>query len=232
MYSELIDFFHVWNHKSSIAKEIGFLEPLSPKAQEIVVNEVQNKTHDYYQDGLTAVMAECYKKLKKNGFLVFSYHDRDFDSWMAVLRSVFTAGYSLYKAYPVQSETRTGAHTSGKNSVGIDIMLICKRESAPSEDLFDLKRVIDESLEETAGLLEKLEAVDAEITLPDAQNVVLGVLFSKVPHAVFGIEEKRSAVIDAARELWNQLTPETFGVSITERREGWWSKMFKEKWNR
>ena len=232
MYSELIDFFHVWNHKSSIAKEIGFSKPLSPKAQEIVVNEVQNKTHDYYQDGLTAVMAECYKKLKKNGFLVFSYHDRDFDSWMAVLRSVFTAGYSLYKAYPVQSETRTGAHTSGKNSVGIDIMLICKRESEQTEDLFDIKRAIDESLEETARLLEKLQAVDAEITLPDAQNVVLSVLFTKVPRDVFSIMRKRSAVIDAARKLWNQLTPETFGVVITERREGWWSMMFKEKWNR
>ena len=79
MYSELIDFFHVWNHKSSIAKEIGFAEPLSPKAQEIVVNAVQNKSHDYYQDGLTAVMAECYKKLKKNGFLaVFEALDLGF----------------------------------------------------------------------------------------------------------------------------------------------------------
>ena len=232
MYSELIDFFHVWNHKSSIAKEIGFAEPLSPKAQEIVVNAVQNKAHDDYQDGLTAVMAECYKKLKKNGFLVFSYHDRDFDSWMAVLKSVFAAGYSLYKAYPVQSETRSGAHTSGKNSVGIDIMLICKRESEPSEKTFDIKCAIDESLDETARLLEKLQTADAEITLPDAQNVVLGVLFTKVPRDVFDTEERRSAVIDAARELWNSLNHETFGVVITERREGWWSKMFREKWNR
>ena len=148
------------------------------------------------------------------------------------MRSVFSAGYSLYKAYPVQSETRTGAHTSGKNSVGIDIMLICKRESVSSEHLFDVKHAIDESLEETARLLEKLQSADAEITLPDAQNVVLGILFSKVPHDVFSVEEKRRAVIDAARELWNQLTPETFDVIITKRREGWWSKMFKEKWNK
>lgn len=232
MYSELIDFFHVWNHKSSIAKEIGFAEPLSPKAQEIVVNSVQNKSYDYYQNGLTAVMAECHKKLKKNGFLVFSYHDRDFDSWMAVLKSIFAAGYSLYKAYPVQAETRSGAHTSGKNSVGIDIMLICKRESGSSKEEFDVKLSIDESLTETARVLEKLQTVDAEITLPDAQNVVLSVLFTKVPYDVFCSEEKRSAVIDAARELWHNLNPETFGVAITERREGWWSKMFREKWKK
>lgn len=232
MYSELIDFFHVWNHKSSIAKKIGFAEPLSPKAQEIVVNVVQNKSHDYYEDGLTAVMAECYKKLKKSGFLVFSYHDRDFGSWMAVLKSVFIAGYSLYKAYPVQSETRSGAHTSGKNSVGIDIMLICKRESVASQESFDVKRAIDESLEETARLLEKLQTVDAEITLSDAQNVVLGVLFTKVPREIFCETEKRNAVIDAASALWRNLNPQKFGVVITERREGWWSKMFREKWTR
>ena len=111
-------------------------------------------------------------------------------------------------------------------------MLICKRESEPSEKTFDIKCAIDESLDETARLLEKLQTADAEITLPDAQNVVLGVLFTKVPRDVFDTEERRSAVIDAARELWNSLNHETFGVVITERREGWWSKMFREKWNR
>ena len=43
MYSELIDFFHVWNYKSSIADKIGFREPLSPKENEIIVNSVAGK---------------------------------------------------------------------------------------------------------------------------------------------------------------------------------------------
>ena len=232
MYSELIDFFHVWNYKSSIANELGFTEPLSPKAQEIVVNVVQKKSYDYYRDGLTAVLTECHKKLKKDGFLVFSYHDRDFDSWMAVLKSVFSAGYSLYRSYPVQSETRTGAHTSGKNSVGIDIMLVCKRESDKQDGAFDISRAIAETMDETAGTLEKLQAVDAEITLPDAQNVILSTLFSKVPNCILTDANRFNNVVDAARQLWTRLNPESLGVVITERREGWWSKMFKEKWNR
>ena len=37
MYSELIDFFHTWNHMSNIGKELGFESPLSPKSEEIIV---------------------------------------------------------------------------------------------------------------------------------------------------------------------------------------------------
>ena len=54
----------------------------------------------------------------------------------------------------------------------------------------------------------------------------------KVPRDVFCAVRKRNAVIHAASELWHNLNPQTFGVIITERREGWWSKMFKEKWIR
>ena len=232
MYSELIDFFHVWNHKSSLAKEIGFSESLSPKSQEIVVNAIQKKSHDYYQDGLTAVMTECYKKLKKDGFLVFSYHDTDFESWMAVFKSIYAAGYSLYKAYPVQSETRSGAHTSGKNSIGIDIMLICRKDNEINEEDFQIDRVMRDSLDETAKMLEELQEVDAEITLPDAQNMILATTFTKISHKCFSDSIRQAIIINEVRTLWNELDMETFDINIAEKREGWWSKMFKEKWNK
>ena len=128
MYSELIDFFHVWNHYSSIADQIGFTTELSPKDSEIVVNTIAGKDYCYYQNGITSVLSECNKKLKQNGYLVFSFHDKSIDSWLAVLDSISSAGFSIYKVYPVQSETRTGAHTSGKNSIGIDIMLVCQKK--------------------------------------------------------------------------------------------------------
>lgn len=232
MYSELIDFFHVWNHKSSIADELGFSEPLSPKSQEIVVNTVQNKSHDYYRSGLTAVLKECHRKLKKEGFLVFSYHDRDLDSWLAVLTSIYDAGYSLFKIFPVQSETRTGAHTSGKNSVGIDIMLVCKREECGGDAAIDIETAKNESLTDAASMLEQLQAVGAEITFPDAQNILLADFFTRVPASAFRALELRNQIIRAVSSLWSELDPGALGVTITERREGWWSRLFREKWSR
>ena len=76
---------------------------------------------------ITAVLSECHKKVKKDGYLVFSFHDKSLDSWLAVLESIYSAGFYLKKCYPVQAETRTGAHTSNKNSIGIDLMLVCQK---------------------------------------------------------------------------------------------------------
>ena len=75
MYSELIDFFHVWNYESSLSIDLGFVQPLSPKQNEIIVNPVAGKTYQYYQDGITEVFSQCYQKVKQDGYLVFSFHD-------------------------------------------------------------------------------------------------------------------------------------------------------------
>lgn len=137
MYSELIDFFHVWNYQSSISEQIGFTTELSPKNNEIIVNSVAGKDLKYYQDGITSVFSECCKKVKKEGYLVFSFHDNSFDSWLAVLNSIYTSGFALVKCFPVQSEARTGAHTSNKNSICIDIILISKKRN---KDAFSITK--------------------------------------------------------------------------------------------
>ena len=185
MYSELIDFFHVWNYKSSLAKDIGFIEPLSPKSNEIIVNSVAEKDFNYYQNGITSVFSECYKKLKSSGYLVFSFHDKSLDSWLAVFESIHNAGFSLNTCYPVQSETRTGAHTSNKNSIGIDLMLICQKRQVACEQITDfIEKDIDTALENTRQyiltVLDKLQKVEAELTVPDIQNIAIAKFFSEL----------------------------------------------------
>ena len=118
----------MWNYKSSLSNKLGFTQPLSPKEAEIIVNSVQGKTQGDYQRGLTKVFSECNKKLHSNGYLIFSFHDKSIESWMSILNSVDEAGFVLVKSYPLHSETRTGAHTSNKNSIALDIMLICKKK--------------------------------------------------------------------------------------------------------
>lgn len=233
MYSELIDFFHVWNYKSSIASELGFIEPLSPKLNEIIVNPIANKDFSYYQDGITSVFSECYKKLKNNGFLVFSFHDKSLDSWIAILNSISESGYKLVKCFPVQAETRTGAHTSNKNSIGLDIMLICQKDklsntkttyTISSSILENTRKAVIESLEE-------LQYAEAEVTMPDIENIYISKFFTFIPnYNNFDNLSKEELKKNLEVEL-NNLDEIANNFSITEKRNGWWSELYKQKWD-
>lgn len=236
MYSELIDFFHVWNYQSSIAGSIGFTEPLSPKSEEIIVNSVAGKSFDYYQQGLTSVLTECYKKVKQDGFLVFSFHDKSLDSWLSVLESIVNSGFKLVRCYPAQAETRTGAHTSNKNSIGIDIMLVSKKslakEDCDSNDADkDLEMALAATKKSLLKTLDRLQAVEAEITVPDIQNIAIAEFFSQLPSAYLAQEDRRAQAVASLSAFLNSMETIAERYEITEKRNGWWSEMYRKKWD-
>ena len=236
MYSELIDFFHVWNYYSSISKQIGFTTELSPKEEEIVVNTKAGKDVQYYQDGITAVFAECHKKVKDGGYLVFSFHDKSIDSWLAVLNSIYTAGYYLYKIYPVQAETRSGAHTSGKNSIGIDIMLVCQKKSlTPIQlQLVDenrLESIVSETKRQVISFIERFQSVEAELTIPDIQNMTIAVYFAQIKDFHSYDLISRQYILHELQLLLNNLEELTDGFEITKKRDGWWAELYRQKWD-
>lgn len=235
MYSELIDFFHVWNYQSSIAAQLGFVTELSPKSEEIIVNPAAGKDFNYYQNGITAVLTECHKKVKDNGYLVFSFHNKSLDSWLAVLESINSTGFVLNKCYPVQSETRTGAHTSGKNSIGIDIMLVSKKiQCAPAQLILATEDMVKTALQntrtKTIEILDRFQKVSAELTAPDIQNIAIALFFTELPN-YYAFDEISKQ--NTRQELLNLLT-NIEGIAgdfeITKKRNGWWSELYRQKW--
>ena len=236
MYSELIDFFHVWNHKSSIAKELGFTTPVSPKQNEIVVNSVTGKDFQYYQDGITAVLAECHKKVKDDGYLVFSFHDKSLESWLAVLESIYASGFCLKKVYPVQAETRTGAHTSNKNSIGIDLMLISQKVSVVPEQMSMVTdEIIEKALSETRNyvvdVLERFQKVEAELTSPDIQNIAIAEFFAVLQNYYLYDINSKAIILKKLQDFLDNIE-EIFGdFEITKKRNGWWSELYRQKWD-
>ncbi len=233
MYSELIDFFHVWNYKSSIGKSLGFDTPLSPKIEEIIVNKVQGKTQKDYKRGLQEVFTECNRVLKNNGYLIFSFHDKSIDSWKSILDSIDSSGFYLIKSYPLHSETRTGAHTSNKNSIALDIMLICKKKNSKFDVEYIEKKeeIIKESKINTLNIIKRLENVNAEITILDIENIYIAnffeVMVEKNVDYANGIQK---CFGDLKQEISN-LDVILDNVKVTKKRSGWWSELYKKKWN-
>lgn len=236
MYSELIDFFHVWNYNSSIANEMGFTEPLSPKSNEIIVNPVVGKDFRYYQKGITEVLAECYKKVKKDGYLVFSFHDKSLDSWLAVLESVFEAGFYLKKCYPVQAETRTGAHTSNKNSIGIDLMLVCQKLSNPSVQIAmvtndTIEAALSITREYLVNILERFQSVEAEFTLLDIQNIAIAEFFVAIKNYHLYDYTSKRLILERLQTFLENIEEVSGNFEITKKRNGWWSELYRKKWD-
>lgn len=236
MYSELIDFFHVWNYYSSLADEMGFTEPLSPKTNEIIVNTVAGKDFTYYQNGIQSVFEQCYKKLKSDGYLVFSFHDKSLESWLSVLESIYSAGYNLVKVYPMQSETRTGAHTSNKNSIGIDIMLVNRKTDRGNIQLKlitsdFLDEVVKSARKQVISALERLQNVEAEITIPDIQNIAIGEFFVQLKNYSDYDNLTKMAIINTLRGFLDSIEGLAQSFDVTKRRNGWWSELYREKWN-
>jgi len=236
MYSELIDFFHVWNHKSSISEEIGFTSKLAPKSDEIIVNSTAGKDFEYYKNGITAVLTECHKKLKPEGYLAFSFHDKSIDSWLAVLESIFSAGFILEKVYPVQSETRTGAHTSGKNSIGIDIMLIskkAKRYASIKQKITDdrIKEIIEKTRKDILSFLECFHQAEAEITAPDIQNMEIAIYFMHIKNYLDYDMPSKQKIINTLLDLLENIKDFVGDFEISEKRKGWWSELYRELMN-
>ncbi len=233
MYSELIDFFHVWNYNSTLASELGFAKPLSPKEPEIIVNSVRGQTQKDYEKGLVSVFSECNKKLKSNGFLIFSFHDKNIESWLSILNSIDQSNYSLIKTYPLHAEARTGAHTSNKNSIALDIMLICRKQN--NVHMIELnekvhKEIIKTSYMETESIISRLLNVNAEITVPDIENIFISQYFSIATGKGISYKSLISDGLDDLLICTGGLKDYFSKYNISERRIGWWSELYKKKW--
>lgn len=230
MYSELIDFFHVWNHTSEYGKCIGFSSPLTMKEEEIIVNTTRKLTHDNYQEGLQSVFKEVNRVLKKDGFLVFSFHDKDLESWYSVINSLINSRYQLKAAYPLHAETRTGAHTSNKNSIAFDIILISQKCDIKNEVYDSLDCIIKQAIEKTEGYVIRLNSVNAEVTIPDIENIFLSQFFINIMKSNFKDKINDDDTKERLKESLKSIEDIFSKYQVTETRSGWWSELFKSKW--
>lgn len=139
-YSELADFFHVWLRLALRSRYPHFESEYTPKAVEVVVNPVRNPSEPdhFYQKLLTECWREAGRILKPSGILAFTFHHSEDEPWVAVLESLFQAGFYLEAAYPIRSDETKGEGakpgTFGSQLIEYDIIHVCrKRVDDPQE---------------------------------------------------------------------------------------------------
>jgi putative DNA methylase len=131
-YSELSDFFYVWLRLALKSKYPDvFGAEFTPKAMEVVANRARepDDADGFYQRLLTQCWREAHRILKPSGILAFTFHHSEDDPWVAVLESLFDAGYYLEATYPIRSDETKGEGEFGSKTIEYDIIHVCRKRT-------------------------------------------------------------------------------------------------------
>lgn len=131
-YSELSDYFYVWLRLVLKSKYPDIFGPeFTPKAMEVVANRAREPedADGFYQRLLTQCWREAHRILKPGGILAFTFHHSEDEPWVAVLESLFNAGYYLEATYPIRSDETKGEGEFGSKTIEYDIIHVCRKRT-------------------------------------------------------------------------------------------------------
>ena len=131
-YSELSDFFYVWLRLALKGKYPDyFTADYTPKSLEAVANRAREPEDPdgFYQRLLTQCWREAHRALKPSGILAFTFHHSEDEPWVAVLESLFNAGYYLEATYPIRSDETKGEGEFGSKTIEYDIIHVCRKRT-------------------------------------------------------------------------------------------------------
>ncbi|HAA0911111.1 TPA_asm: DUF1156 domain-containing protein [Salmonella enterica] len=132
-YSEFADFFYVWLRLALNAKYPEYFRAdYTPKSLEVVANKFREPEDPdgFYQRLLTQCWREAHRALKPSGILAFTFHHSEDEPWVAVLESLFDAGYYLEATYPIRSDETKGENAEfGSQKVEYDIIHVCRKRT-------------------------------------------------------------------------------------------------------
>jgi len=176
-YSELSDFFYVWLRLVLVEKYSDyFTSEYTPKALEAVANKARNpQDHDaFYQRMLTECWREAGRILKPSGLLAFTFHHSEDEPWVAVLESLFNAGFILEGTYPIRSDESKGEGEFGSQKIEYDIIHVCRKRTEEPQPISwaRLRRMIMQDVRQLKRLLEQHQ--DAGLQDADLQVVRRG----------------------------------------------------------
>ncbi len=158
-YSELADFFYVWLRLVLKGKypEI-FSAEYTPKSLEAVANKAREPEDPdgFYQRLLTQCWREAHRLLKPSGILAFTFHHSEDEPWVAVLESLFDAGFYLEATYPIRSDETKGEGEFGSKTIEYDIIHVCRKRTEEPKPVSwgRMRREVLTEVRQLQGMLE------------------------------------------------------------------------------
>jgi len=123
MYSEVADYFYVWQKILLEDEYPGFDQEKTPRAESIVTNPFLDKTAEDFESELEESFSVIKRALKEDGVLTFTYHHSDSDSWGELLESLCNVGFEVTATYPISADINK--FISGE-AVSFDIVVVAR----------------------------------------------------------------------------------------------------------
>lgn len=118
-YSELANFFYVWLKKGLEERYDHFQPDLIETSNEIG----SQKKERSFVTRITKVFQECYKVLKPNCPLVFTFHHSNSAAWAMIIEALVKSNFIITASYPIHSEFNARP-AGGRN---FDIIIVCRK---------------------------------------------------------------------------------------------------------
>jgi len=123
IYSELSDYFYVWQKLLLEDEYDAFESEYTPRAESIVANPAEGKDVETFESELHAAFETIHTALKEDGTLAFTYHHSDSESWGELLQALCDVGFEVTATYPLTADL---IQLTEGESVSFDIVIIAR----------------------------------------------------------------------------------------------------------
>jgi adenine-specific DNA methylase len=165
-YSELSDFYYVWQKRSLGDLYPGwFEEPVTDKQREAVANPARDgsakSAYQRYLELMQDIFAECRRVLKDDGILTLMFTHKKQEAWETLTESLIRNGWNITGTYPVDSESGHSTHQMNMASAASTIFLACRprdqQDQSPSSWSFEVKAKLERAVRDGLMEFEKLK---------------------------------------------------------------------------
>ncbi len=193
-YSQLADFFHVWQRHILGAdgdRKAGTTR--SPR-------EVQSANAEIFEERLGAVLAEAHRVLKDEGILAFTYHHSRSEGWRSVLGALMTAGFRVTAAHPVKAEMSVAMpKRQAREPIDLDIIMVCRKRLAFARHRWN-GDLWNAALPAAANQTSRLRSAGRRLSRNDVRVIVMAQLLRQLSMSLT-VEAAVSLLEGSARDI-------------------------------
>jgi adenine-specific DNA methylase len=151
-YSDLMDFFFVWQKRILGNLNSEFINiysrTASPKwdstAQdgELIQDESRHngdklRARKAYEDGMAQSFSRCFETLNESGRFVVVFANKEVAAWETLVAAMIRSGFVVTASWPIQTEMPSGLRIFNRASLSSSVWIVCRKRPTHTQAGWD-----------------------------------------------------------------------------------------------